>query len=194
MESTCARRAHLAVTKAEYTKIKGKEGRIDPSVFSFSPQKTYFKLFFSGNAALRQAFKSRTIESAQVAREDTTFCFLTLYFTDEQWLHLFFAALITMGPQRKAYRLYGTFKIGAVKQDWHRMKLCMIGIDGWADYALEKCIWCPKGLCAECEVNDIKVYKQNRKCKKEYCSQCWYTYVRNMWENEGQQNSQREED
>ena len=107
MESTCARRAHLAVTKAEYTKIKGEEGRIDPSVFSFSPQLTYFKLFPSQEAALRQAFKSRTTESAKVALEDTTFCFLTLYLTDEQWLHLFSATkgpLIRMGPKRKAYR------------------------------------------------------------------------------------------
>ena len=117
------------------------------------------------------------------ALESTTYYILTLYFTDEQWLNLFMATeepLIKMGTLGKAYRLYGTLYISEVKQDWHRMKLCMIGIDGWADYALEKCIWCPKGLCAECEVNDIKVYKQNRKCKKEYCSQCWYKYVRNM--------------
>ena len=118
MESTCARRAHLAVTKAEYTKIM-REQRLDPSVFSFSPQLTYLKLFPSQEAALRQAFKSRTIESAQVALEDTTFCFLTLYFTDEQWLHLFFAALITMGPKRKAYRFYGTFNTSVVKHEWH---------------------------------------------------------------------------
>ena len=112
MESTCARRAHLAVTKAEYTKIM-REQMLDPSVFSFSPRLTYFKLFPSQEAALRQAFKSRTIESAKVALEDTTFCFFTLYLTDEQWLHLFFAEkepLIKMGPKRKAYRFYGTFK------------------------------------------------------------------------------------
>ena len=58
MESTCARRAHLAVTKVEYEKIM-QERRLDPSVFSFSPQLTYFKLFLSQEAALREAFKSR---------------------------------------------------------------------------------------------------------------------------------------
>ena len=185
MESTCARRAHLAVTKAEYTKIKGEEGRIDPSVFSFSPQKTYFKLFFSQEAALRQAFKSRTIESAQVALEDTTFCFLTLYFTDEQWLHLFFAALITMGPKRKAYRFYGTFNTSVVKHEWHSWEVCAIGIEAWADHALEKCDWHPKDLCAECKANDVKVYKPSDQCKKDfYCSLCWYKYVCNMREDE----------
>ena len=183
MESTCARRAHLAVTKAEYTKIKGKEGRIDPSVFSFSPQKTYFKLFFSGNAALRQAFKSRTIESALVALEDTTFCFLTLYFTNEQWLDLFFAALITMGPQRKACRFYGTFNTLVVRREWHSWEVCAIGIEVWADHALGKCVWYPKGLCAECKANDVKVYKPSDQCKKHfYCSLCWYKYVCNMRE------------
>ena len=170
MEPTCARRAHLAVTKAEYTKIM-REQRLDPSVFSFSPQLTYFKLFPSQEAALRQAFKSRTIESAKVALESTTFYILTLYLTDEQWLNLFMATkepLIRMGPQRKAYRLYGTLYISEVKQDWHRMKLCTIGIDGWADHALEKCVVYPKGLCAECKVNDVKVYKSKKQCKTDW--------------------------
>ena len=195
MEPTSAGPAYLAVTKAEKTKI-WKEQILNPSVFSWSPR-TYSKLFPDQEAAVKQALKSRTLESAKVALEPTTFYLLSLYFTDKQWLNLFFATeepSMQMGPQRKAYRLYGTLKIGAVKQDWHRMKLGMIGIDGWADYALEKCIRCPKGLCAECEVNDIKVYKQNRKCKKEYCSQCWYKYVCNMRGNEGQQNSQSQED
>ena len=73
------------------------------------------------------------------------------------------------------------------------MELSTIGNDAWADHAMEKCVWYPKGLCAECEVNNIKVYKPSRQCKKEYCSQCWYKYVRNMREAEGQQNSQSQE-
>ena len=170
---------------------------LNPSVFSWSPVETYFKLFPSQEAAVHQALKSRTFESAKAALESTTFYILTLYLTDEQWLNLFMATkepLIRMGPQRKAYRLYGTLYISDVKQDWHRIELCTIGIDAWADHALEKCVWYPKGLCAECKVNNVKVYKSNGQCKKDwYCSQCWYKYVSNMREVEGQQNSQSQE-
>ena len=83
MEPTCAYRAHLAVTKVEYTKIM-REERLDPKVFDFSPQLTYFKLFPSQEAAVKQALKSRTFESAKGALETTTFYVLTLYLTDEQ--------------------------------------------------------------------------------------------------------------
>ena len=96
-----------------------------------------------------------------------------------------------MGPKRKAYRLYGTLYISEVKQDWHRMKLCMIGIDAWADHALEKCVVCPKGLCAECKAKDVKVYKSKKQCKKDwYCSQCWYKYICYLWQAEGQHDGQ----
>ena len=86
-----------------------------------------------------------------------------------------------MGPQHKAYRVHGTLDISEVKKDWDQIELCPIGIDGWADYALEKFVVSPEGLCAECKVKDVKVYKSKKQCKKDwYCSQCWYKYVRNM--------------
>ena len=155
-------------------------------MFSWSPVETYFKLFPSQEAAVHQALKSRTFESAKAALESTTFYILTLYLTDEQWLHLFFAIkepLIRMGPKRKAYRFYGTLYTSGVKHEWHSWEVCAIGIEAWADHAPEKCVWYPKGLCAECKANDVKVYKP--KFKKEfYCSLCWYKYVCNMREAE----------
>ena len=111
MEPTSAGPAYLAVTKAEKTKI-WKEQILNPSVFSWSPR-TYSKLFPDREAAVKQALKVRTLESAKVALEPTTFYLLSLYFTDKQWLNLFFATeepSMQMGPQRKAYRLYGTLK------------------------------------------------------------------------------------
>ena len=192
MEPTSAGPAYLAVIKAEKTKL-WHEKMLNPSVFSWSPR-TYSKLFPDQEAAVKQALKCRTLESAKVALEPTTFYLLSLYFTDKQWLNLFLATekpKIQMGPQRKAYRLYGTLYIREVKKDWHRIELCTIGIDAWADHALEKCVWYPKGLCAECKVNDVKVYKPKKQCKKDwYCSQCWYKYICYLWQAEGQHDGQ----
>ena len=163
---------------------------LNPSVFSWSLV-TYSKLFPSQEAAVHQALKSRTFESAKVALESTAFYILTLYLTDEQWLNLFMATkepLIRMGPQRKAYRLYGTLYISDVKQDWHRIELCTIGIDAWADHALEKCVLYPEGQCAECKVKNVKVYKSMNQCTKDWCcSKCWHKYILQQWEAAEQQ-------
>ena len=187
MEPISAGPAYLAVTKAEKTKIC-KEQILNPSVFSWSPR-TYSKLFPDQEAAVKQALKSRTLESAKVALEPTTFYFLSLYFTDKQWLNLFFATkepLIRMGPKRKACRFYGTFNTSGVKHEWHSWEVCAIGIEAWADHALEKCVWYPKGLCAECKAKDVKVYKSKKQCKKDwYCSRCGYECIRNTWKADG---------
>ena len=97
---------------------------------------------------------------------------------------------MVMGPQRKACRFYGTFNTLVVKHEWHSWEVCAIGIEAWADHALEKCVWHLKDLCEECKANDVKVYKPSYQCKKDfYCSLCWYKYVCNMREDEKRKRS-----
>ena len=168
-------------------------------MFSWNPVKTCFKFSPSQEVAVHEALKSRTTESAKAALEFTTFYILTLHLTDKQWCDLFMAKeepyiIMAMGCRGEVFHLYGTLCISEVTKDWHRTELCPTGIDGWADHALEKCVVYPKGLCAECKVKDVKVYKSKKQCKKDwYCSQCWYEYIRNTWKAEGQQDGQTQE-
>ena len=170
MEPTSSRCLHLAVTPAEYTKICGLQN-LNPEVFSWKPVDKYFKLSSSQEAAVHQALKSRTTESAKAALEFTTFYTLTLHLTDKQWCDLFMAKeepciIMAMGRLGEVFHLYGTLCIREVTKDsdWNRMVLCPTGIDGWADHALEKCVVYPEGLCTECKAKDVKVYKPSDQC------------------------------
>ena len=91
--------AYLAVTADEAREIDALQV-LKPSVFSYSPDQTYFKLFPSREAAVHQALKSRTLESAKSALEPTNWWILTLHPTDKQWLDLLMAIKETyqMGP------------------------------------------------------------------------------------------------
>ena len=198
MEPTSSRCLHLAVTPTEYTKICDLQN-LNPEVFSWKPVDKYFKLSSSPEAAVHQALKARTIESAQAALEVTTFYILTLQCTDKQWCDLFMSEeepyiIMAMGCRGEVFHLYGTLCISEVTKDWHITRLCLTGIDGWADHALEKCVVYPEGLCAECKAKDVKVYKSKKQCKKDwYCSQCWYKYICNLWKAEGQHDGQTQE-
>ena len=143
MESTSSRCLHLAVTPAEYTKICGLQN-LNPSVFSWQPVDNYLKISSSQEAAVHQALKSRTIESAKAALEFTTFYTLTLHLSDKQWCDLFMAEkepyiIMAMGRLGQVFHLYGTLCIREVTKDsdWNRMVLCPTGIDRWADHALD---------------------------------------------------------
>ena len=198
MEPTSSRCLHLAVTPTEYTKICGLQN-LNPSVFSWKPVDNYFKLSSSQEAAVHQALKSRTIESAKAALEFTTCYILTLHLTDKQWCDLCMAKkepyiIMAMGCRGKVFHFYGTLCISEVTKDLHITRLCPTGIDRWADHALEQCVVCPEGLCAECGAKGVKVYKSKKQCKKDwYCSRCWYEYIRNTWKAEGQQDGQTQE-
>ena len=196
MEATSTPCAYLAVTAAEAEKISA-EDVLTSSVFFYSPVLNYFKLFPSSEAAVLQALKSRTLESAKAALEPTKWFILTLHLTDKQWRHLWMATeepWLRWGPRYKAWRVYGTLDIRNVAKAWDQVTISAIGIDAWKENALGKAIIYPAGQCAECKVRDVQVFKSKNQCKKDfYCSACWHKYILGTFKAAEQQDGECEE-
>ena len=190
MEASTWYCAYLAFTPAEYKSITRPQ-ELKPSVFSYRSKDKYFKLFPYKEVAFHQCLKSRTRKSANSALKLTTWWILTLHPTDKQWLDLLMAikeTYIRWGPKNQAYRVHGVLNISKLTRYWEEIELDMIGIDAWADHALEKCVLYPEGQCAECKVKNVKVYKSMNQCTKDwYCSKCWHKYILQQWEAAEQQ-------
>ena len=124
MEATSTPCAYLAVTAAEAGIINAVRS-LTASVFAYSPVEKYFEFFPSSEAAVLQALKSRTLESAKAALEPTKWFILTLHLTDKQWLHIWMATeepCLTWGPGYKAWRVYGTLDISKLDKAWDQTK------------------------------------------------------------------------
>ena len=183
MEATSTPCAYLAVTAAEAGKISALHV-LTSSVFSYSPVPKYFKLFPSSEAAVLQALKSRTLESAKAALEPTTWFILNLHLTDKAVAQLFMNTeepCLKHGPQGKGFRVYGTLDISKLDKAWDQMKKDALGIDAWKENALEKCLSDSAGQCAECKVEDEEVFKSKKPCEEWYCALCWHKYLLNSF-------------
>ena len=172
---------YLAVTEVEKERIHAGQV-LKPSVFSHCPASTFFKLFRSSDAAVREAMKSRTLQSAKAAYEPTTWFILNLHLTDKAVAQLFMnteAPCIKHGPEGKGFRFFGSLDIRELAKDWDETEKAALGIDAWKVNALAWCVSCPDGQCAECKVRDEEVFKSKSKnpCTAWYCVSCWYSYM-----------------